>query len=70
MIQSTLLSSTNKAIFSQSVEAMNMGLYDLALVGIVTVFDGVLTGTVKRLGYKCVWDVSDLDGDNERFSET
>lgn len=48
MLQSTLLSGTNKAILSQSVEAMNMGLYDLALVGIVTVFDGVLTVATKN----------------------
>lgn len=48
MLQSALLSGTNKAIFSQSVEAMNMGLYDLALVGIVTVFDGVLTAATKN----------------------
>jgi len=40
---STLLSDTNKSILSQTVQAIDIGLYDLALVGIVTVFDGVLS---------------------------
>lgn len=43
MTQSELLSDTNKAILRQSVQAMNIGLYDLTLVGVVTVFDGVLS---------------------------
>lgn len=50
MVQSAFLSDTNKAILSQSIEAMNNGLYDLALVGIVTVFDGVLTAVTKDNG--------------------
>lgn len=40
MIQSELLSDANKAILSQSVQAMNIGLYDLTLVGVVAVFEG------------------------------
>lgn len=43
MIQSELLSDTNRAILKQSVQAMNIGLYDLTLVGVVAVFDGVLS---------------------------
>lgn len=50
MVQSAFLSDTNKALLSQSVEAMNKGLYDLALVGVVTVFDGVLTAATKNDG--------------------
>lgn len=42
MIQSELLSDTNKAILRQSVQAMNIGLYDLTLVGVAVVFDGAL----------------------------
>ena len=42
MIQSELLSDTNKAILRQSVQAINIGLYDLTLVGVAVVFDGVL----------------------------
>lgn len=43
MIQSGLLSDTNKAILKQSIQAMSIGLYDLTLIGIVAVFDGVLS---------------------------
>lgn len=43
MIQSALLSDTNKSILSQSIKAIELGLYDLALVGIITVFDGALS---------------------------
>lgn len=57
MIHSELLSDVNKSILNQSFQSMNMGLYDLSLVGIVTVFDGVLsiatndatTSIIKRL---------------------
>lgn len=47
MIQSELLSDANKAILSQSVQAMNIGLYDLTLVGVVAVFDGVLSAVTN-----------------------
>lgn len=47
MLQSELLSDTNKAILSQSVQAMNIGLYDLTLVGVVAVFDGVLSAVTN-----------------------
>lgn len=43
MVQSTLLSNTNKAVLKQAVCAMDIGLYDLALIGLVTTFDGALT---------------------------
>lgn len=47
MVQSELLSNTNKAILNQCVQAMNIGLYDLTLVGIVAVLDGVLSMVTK-----------------------
>lgn len=43
MISSKLLSVTNKSILRQTFKAMEVGLYDLALVGVVIVFDGVLS---------------------------
>lgn len=43
MVNSSLLSVANKSLLNQSVQAIDIGLYDLALVGIVTVFDGVLS---------------------------
>lgn len=43
MLHSPLLSDVNKAILSQSIQAIDNNLYDLALIGIVTVFDGVLS---------------------------
>lgn len=43
MIQSALLSETNKSILYQSFKAMEADLYDLALVGVTSVFDGALT---------------------------
>lgn len=43
MVLSELLSATNKSILRQTFKAMEVGLYDLALVGAVIVFDGVLT---------------------------
>lgn len=57
IVHSVLLSETNKSILNQTIHAMDFGLYDLALVGTVTVFDGVLsvatndtaTSIVKRL---------------------
>ncbi len=43
MVLSELLSATNKSLLRQTFKAMEVGLYDLALVGMVIVFDGVLT---------------------------
>lgn len=40
---SVLFSDTNKSILGQTVQAIGIGLYDLALIGIVTVFDGALS---------------------------
>lgn len=45
--QSELLSCTNKAILKQCVQAMNIGLYDLTLVGMMAVLDGVLSAVTK-----------------------
>ncbi len=43
MVSSELLSATNKFILQQAFKAVETGLYDLALVGVVIVFDGVLS---------------------------
>lgn len=43
MVDSDLLSDTNKAVLKQSISAIDMNLYDLALVGLVAIFDGALT---------------------------
>lgn len=43
IIHSDLLSDTNKAVLEQAISAMDMELYDLALIGLVVIFDGVLT---------------------------
>lgn len=43
MLSSGLLSDTNKCILEQSFKALEAGLYDLVLVGVVIVFDGVLS---------------------------
>lgn len=43
MMLSELLSATNKSILRQTVKAIEVGLYDLALAGVVIVFDGALT---------------------------
>lgn len=47
IIQSELLLDANKSILSQTVEAINNELYDLALVGVIAVFDGVLSAATK-----------------------
>lgn len=47
IIQSQLLLDVNKSILIQTVEAINNGLYDLALVGAIAVFDGVLSAATK-----------------------
>lgn len=47
IIQSQLLLDANKSILSQTIEAINNGPYDLALVGVITVFDGVLSAATK-----------------------
>ena len=43
MVHSDLLSDTNKAVLKQAISAIDMDLYDLALVGLVAIFDGALT---------------------------
>lgn len=43
MVHSSLLSDTNKAVLKQAICAMEIELYDLALIGLVAIFDGVLT---------------------------
>lgn len=43
MVHSDLLSDTNNAVLKQAISAMDMDLYDLALIGLVVIFDGVLT---------------------------
>ena len=48
MFSSLLLSNTNKAILDQAIQAIDISLYDLALVGIVTVFDGVLSAVTNN----------------------
>lgn len=60
MIQSELLSNTNKAILNQCVQAMNIGLYDLTLVGIVAVLDGVLFVVTKDDSAKTQDDLNKL----------
>ena len=40
---SRLLSETNRAIFLQAMDAIEFELFDLCLVGVVSVFDGALT---------------------------
>lgn len=48
MFSSLLLSNTNKAILAQAIQAIDNNLYDLALIGIVTVFDGVLSAATNN----------------------
>lgn len=43
IVQSDLLSDANKSIFNEVLKAMEIKLYDLALVGVVCVFDGALS---------------------------
>lgn len=43
MAYSSLLSDTNKAVLKQAICAMEIDLYDLALIGLVATFDGALT---------------------------
>ena len=47
IIQSQLLLDANKSMLNQTIEAINNGLYDLALVGVITVFDCVLSAATK-----------------------
>ena len=48
MIHSDLLSDTNKAVLKQAISAIDTELYDLALVGLVAIFDGALTATTNN----------------------
>lgn len=69
MANSALFSDTNKSILRQAVQAMDLGLYDLALVGIVTVFDGILTVTTKNPTTSIPKRLKEIEDKMDRLSE-
>lgn len=69
MIHSELLSDVNKSILNQSFQAMNMGLYDLSLVGIVTVFDGVLSTATNDAATSIIKRLKEIDNKMDVLSD-
>lgn len=60
MLSSELLSATNKLILQQTFKAMESGLYDLALVGVVIVFDGVLSKATSDVSTNISKRIADI----------
>lgn len=69
MTNSSLLTDTNKAILYQATQAMNNGLYDLALIGIVTVFDGVLSIAAQNTTTSISKRLNEIEDKIDRLSE-
>lgn len=69
MVHSMFLSKTNKSILLQAFKAMNAGLYDLTLVGVVTVFDGVLSATTNDVSTNLSKRLSDIRNRLESLSD-
>lgn len=69
MIQSVLLSETNKSILHQSFKAMDADLYDLALVGVTSVFDGVLTVATKDDSTQMSKRIGEIEKKMENLSD-
>lgn len=69
MASTSLFSGTNKSILHQAVQAMDIGLYDLALIGIVTVFDGVLSVVTKNTTTKISKRLNEIEDKIDRLSE-
>lgn len=69
MVNSALLSDTNKSILYQATQAMNIGLYDLALIGIVTVFDGVLSIATQNTTTNISKRLNEIEDKIDRLSE-
>lgn len=69
MVQSELLSDVNKAILRQSIQAMDIGLYDLTLVGIVAVFDGVLSAVTNDDTTKIPQRLNEIESKLKTLSE-
>ncbi len=69
MLISDLLSETNKAILIQAIQAIGNGLYDLALVGIVTVFDGALSEATGDSSTKIPRRLNELKTKFEKLSD-
>lgn len=69
MVSSELLSATNKSILRQTFKAIEVGLYDLALVGVVIVFDGVLTEATSNVSTNISKKIADIRKKIENLSD-
>lgn len=69
MIQSRLLSNTNKAVLKQAICAIDIGSYDLALIGLVATFDGALTVATKNNATSIKQRLDEIRMRLERLSE-
>ncbi len=69
MANTDLFSDTNKSILYQAIQAIDIGLYDLALIGIVTVFDGVLSVVTSNATPSITRRLNDIENKMERLSE-
>lgn len=69
MMLSELLSATNKSILRQTVKAIEVGLYDLALAGVVIVFDGALTEATCNVSTNISKRIADVRKKIENLSD-
>lgn len=69
MVLSELLSATNKSILRQTFKAMEVGLYDLALVGMLIMFDGVLTEATCNVSTNISKRIADIRKKVENLSD-
>ena len=69
MVSFELLSITNKSILQQTFKAMEAGLYDLALVRAVIVFDGVLSEVTCNVSTNISKRIADIRNKIEKMED-